>query len=167
MGKPSQDENEYHYLWRMDKYDHHPKKGQIRVRDRGWQERVLVEKVMKLTSEYDLQKSYAELRHYEWGLDRHGVCLVKIWLDITKDEQAERFERREHEKPEKKTKDDDVAREHWDEYTTAANELFWRTGTTQLPQYIISSEDKKYCHVAVLEVLIHELQKRIKRRKAS
>lgn len=166
MGAPTQEELAHPYLWRMGKYDNMPGYGQVRVFDRSWQERVLVEKVKQLTPEHMLQKSYTELRHFEWGLQRHGSVLVKIWLDITYEEQGRRFEDRLREKPGKVTKADDEARAHWNDYTPAANEMFHRTATESIPQYVISSEDKPYCHVTVLEVINHELKKRIKKAKA-
>jgi polyphosphate kinase 2 (PPK2 family) len=150
----------------MGKYDNYPAKGQVRVYDRCWQERVLVERVRKLTPEQVLRDSYTELRHFEWGMTRHNTVLVKLWLDITNEEQGKRFEQRVAEKPEKKSEEDDIARKDWPLYTPAANELFHRTGTQENPQYILSSEDKKYCHIAMLEVVNHVMKKRIKARRA-
>jgi polyphosphate kinase 2 (PPK2 family) len=166
MGKPTPEELSYPYLWRMGKYDNYPAKGQVRVYDRCWQERVLVERVRKLTPEQKLRESYTELRHFEWGMSRHNTVLVKLWLDITYEEQGRRFEQRVADKPEKKSKEDDIARGDWHEYTPAANEMFHRTGTKDNPQYIVSSEDKKYCHITMLEVINHEMRKAIKATRA-
>jgi AMP-polyphosphate phosphotransferase len=122
------------------------------VFDRSWAERVLVEPVMKITSPEDVQRSYAELRAFEWLLEQQGGILVKVWMDITKDEQAQRFEDRAKEKPWKLSDSDTVAREHWDDYTEAANRMFHLTGTDFAPWYIISSEDKRYSRVALLQI---------------
>jgi polyphosphate kinase 2 (PPK2 family) len=165
IGAPTDEELKHPYLWRFFRHDNMPAHGQVRVFDRCWQERVLVEKVMKYTPEYLIKRSFTEIRHFEWGIKRSAGILVKIWQDITKDEQAARFEQRERDKPGKKTKDDDINREHWDEYTDAANELFHRTGTKDSPQYIVSSEDKKYAHVTVLKILNHEMKKAIRQAK--
>jgi len=162
MGPPTQEELAHPYLWRMGKYDFMPEFGQVRVFDRSWQERLLVEKVMNLTPQYKIEDSYAELRHFEWGLVRHGGILIKLWLDITYDEQGDRYKDREKKKPGKKSPSDDIARAHWDEYTPAANEMFHRNGTAEIPQYVVSSEDKDYCHITVLELITHEMKKRIK-----
>jgi polyphosphate kinase 2 (PPK2 family) len=167
IGPPTQEELAHPYLWRMSKYDYMPEFGQGRAFDRSWQERVLVEKVMNLTPQQKIEDSYAEIRHFEWGIVRHGGILIKLWLDITYDTQGERFKDREKKKPGKKSSSDDVARAHWDEYTPAANELFHRTGTADIPQHIISSEDKDYCHITVLEIITHEMKKRIKAAKAA
>lgn len=167
FGPPSQEELAHPYLWKYLKYDFVPEFGQVRVLDRSWQERVLVERVMGFTPEHRIQDSYAELRVHEWAVVRHGGVLVKIWLDITKDEQKRRFEKRAEEKPWKISDSDGIAREHWDDYTPAANELFYRCGTDFAPQHIVSSEDKKYCHITVLEIVNDAMKRRIKEAKAA
>lgn len=158
VGPPTEEEKAHDYLWRFYKHERMPAAGQVRVFDRSWQERVLVEKVMGFTSEDKIRDSYAELRAFEWQLQRQGVVLVKIWLDITKGEQKKRFKARKADKPWKVSASDDVARAHWSDYTPAANELFHRTGTDFAPQFIISSEDKRYSRVTVLEVINQQLR---------
>lgn len=153
IGPPTEEERAHPYLWRFFKHDRMPEFGQLRVFDRSWAERVLVEKVMKLTDKEAIRDSYAELRGFEWMLQRQGCVVVKLWLDISKGEQKKRFEDRHRDKPWKVSDSDDVAREHWDEYTPAANELFLRTGTDFAPWYIISSEDKRYSRVTVLATI--------------
>jgi AMP-polyphosphate phosphotransferase len=152
IGPPTEDERAHPYLWRFMTGERMPRFGEVRVFDRSWAERVLVEPVMKITSPEDVQRSYAELRAFEWLLEQQGGILVKVWMDITKDEQAQRFEDRAKEKPWKLSDSDTVAREHWDDYTEAANRMFHLTGTDFAPWYIISSEDKRYSRVALLQI---------------
>lgn len=158
VGPPTEEEKAHDYLWRFYKHERMPAAGQVRVFDRSWQERVLVEKVMGFTPEEKIRDSYAELRVFEWQLQRQGVVLVKIWLDISKGEQKKRFKARKESKPWKVSASDDIARSHWDDYTPAANELFHRTGTDFAPQFIISSEDKRYSRVTVLQVINQQLR---------
>lgn len=158
VGPPTEEELSHDYLWRFSKHERMPAKGQVRVFDRSWQERVLVEKVMKITDEEKIRDSYAELRVFEWQMKRQGVVLVKIWLDISKGEQKKRFKERKKDKPWKVSASDAIARAHWSDYTPAANELFHRTGTTYAPQFIISSEDKRYSRVTVLQVINQQLR---------
>lgn len=152
IGPPTQDERAHPYLWRFLTGERMPRFGEIRVFDRSWAERLLVEPVMKLTPLADVQRAYAEIRAFEWLLQQQGAVLVKVWMDITKDEQARRFEDRAKDKPWKLSDADEVARKHWDDYTVAANEMFHRTGTEFAPWHIISSEDKRYSRVTILEV---------------
>lgn len=161
--KPTEEERAHPYLWRFFRNDRMPAKGQMRVFDRSWAERLLVERVKKLAPKEALDASYSEIRTFEWLLEQQGCIVVKFWLDITKDEQWKRFEDRRKNKAWKFTPDDIEAREHWDEYTVCANEMFLRTGTDYAPWYIISSEDKRYSRVSVLETINHELRLALKK----
>ncbi len=158
IGPPSDEEKQRPFLWRFTRSDRLPAFGQVRVFDRSWAERVLVEPVMQLTPPEDVQNSYADINTFEWQLERGGAVIVKFWLDITKDEQKERFEDRKREKAWKLSPSDMVARKHWGEYTDAANEMFFRTGTEYAPWFVISSEDKRYSRVTVLECINNELR---------
>lgn len=162
IGPPTQEETEHYFLHRFQKGERMPACGQVRVFDRCWAERVLVERVMELTPKKELRASYGQLRVFEWQLTQGGAVLVKIWLDITKAEQKRRLERRKRNKPWKVSPNDHVARKHWDEYTPAANELFYRTGSDFAPWYIIASEDKLYARVQVLKVINAALKKALK-----
>ncbi len=75
----------------------------------------------------------------------------------------EAFRRPAQEQAWKFTPDDLEAREHWDEYTKEANQMFLRTGTDTLPGFIISSEDKLYSRVTVLDIINRELRAALKR----
>ncbi len=153
IGPPTDEELEHDYLWRFNKDDRMPKFGEVRAFDRSWAERVLVEPVMKITSSKLVRKSYAEIRAFEQSLVSRGHIVVKFWLDITPDEQLRRFRKRAANKPWKYSKADKEARKHWDDYTGAANEMFYRTGTQFAPWYVLSSEDKRYSRVTVLQVI--------------
>lgn len=151
--KPTEDELRHGYLWRFNIHERMPAAGQVRAFDRSWAERVLVEKVEEITPAEAIQNSYAELRAYEWLLVRQGGILVKFWMDISKKEQLKRFHDRAKEKDWKLTDDDLRARKKWKNYTAAANELFFRTGSDFAPQYIISSEDKPYSRLTVPQII--------------
>lgn len=152
IGPPTQDEKAHPHLWRFMTGERMPRFGEVRVFDRSWAERLLVEPVMKLADPEAIERSYAEIRTFEWLLEQQGGILVKVWMDITKDEQAKRFEARAKEKPWKLSDSDTIAREHWDDYTEYANRMFRLTGTDFAPWYIISSEDKRYSRVTLLQI---------------
>ncbi len=161
IGPPHEDERKHPFLWRFFTGERMPRYGEVRVFDRSWAERVLVEPVMKFTSEELVRKSYAQIRAFEWNLENLGGIVVKFWMDISKDEQKKRFEERARDKAWKLTDSDEVAREHWDDYTVAANEMFHRTGTSFAPWHIVASEDKYYSRVTVLQVVNQAIRKAI------
>jgi polyphosphate kinase 2 (PPK2 family) len=158
IGAPTEEERAHPYLWRFFKGERMPQFGQVRVFDRSWAERLLVERVKKLAPREDLERSYAEIRAFEWILEQQGAVLVKIWMDITKDEQWRRFLERKEDKLEKLSESDYEARKDWGKYTRFANEMFHRTGTDFAPWYIVSSEDKRYSRVTVLRVINQALR---------
>jgi polyphosphate kinase 2 (PPK2 family) len=153
IGPPTDEEKAHHFLWRFHKYDRMPAKGQVRVFDRFWVERVLVERVMHYASRDEIRKSYAQIRVFEWQLIQQNTVLVKLWLDVSKKEQKVRFDNRKKKKKWKVSKHDKIARKHWDGYTEAANEMFYRTGSDFAPYYIVSSDDKRYARIRVLKLL--------------
>ena len=153
IGAPTQDENEHPYLWRFFAFDRMPRFGQIRIFDRSWYERVLAEPVKKIIDRKTKDASYAELRTFDWMLNQQGAIVVKVWMDISFDEQGKRFKERKDTKPWKYTKDDTLARNDWDKYTRAANEMIHLTGTPEAPWYVISAEDKRYSRVSAMQIL--------------
>lgn len=163
--QPTDEELAHPYLWRFFRNERMPALGQMRVFDRSWAERLLVERVKKLAEKKALRDSYAEIRTFEWLLERQGCIVIKFWLDITRDEQWERFEARKREKRWKLSPSDTEARAQWDEYTEAANEMFFRTATDFAPWYIVSSEDKLYSRVTVIDVINRELRAALKPRR--
>lgn len=150
---PTDEELAHPYMWRFFRNDYMPRFGEVRIFDRSWAERLLVEPVEKIINAETLHRSYAEIRTFEWMLGRMGAVTVKFWLDITKDEQLKRFEERAKNRPEKLGPDDKKARAKWDDYTEAANAMFHLTGSPSAPWYVISSEDKWYSRVSVLETI--------------
>lgn len=153
IGAPNQDEKEHPYLWRFFAFDRMPRFGQVRIFDRSWYERVLAEPVKGIINSETKDASYAELRTFDWMLTRQGAVVVKVWMDISFKEQGKRFDERKKDKPWKYSDDDSSARDHWKDYTKAANQMLHFTGTDFAPWYVISSEDKRYSRVAVLQTL--------------
>jgi polyphosphate kinase 2 (PPK2 family) len=159
ISAPSVEELSHGFLWRFTKNERWPAFGQVRVFDRSWAERLLVERAMKITPPEKIHESYGIIRLFEKLWTQQGITVAKIWLDITKDEQKKRFKQRKKDKPWKISDSDAVARKHWNDYTPAANEMFHRTGTDFSPWHIISSEDKRYSRLTVLRVLNSILRK--------
>ncbi len=153
IGAPTQDELAHPYLWRFFAFDRMPRYGQVRIFDRSWYERVLAEPVKEIIGEKTKLNSYAELRTFDWLLTRQGAVVVKVWMDISYDEQGRRFKERKESKPWKYSDDDTAARDKWDEYTDAANEMLHFTGTPYAPWHVISSEDKRYSRVTLLKTV--------------
>lgn len=161
VGQPNDEEANQFFMLRFFERDRMPGFGEVRIFDRCWAEEALVVPVMNLGSTAHVRNAYPEIRTMEWLLRRSRVVLVKIWLDITKDEQAIRFAARKEEKPWKYQESDEVARENWDGYTKWGNQLFYWTGSEYAPWFIVPADDKRYSRVTCLQVINNEVEKEL------
>src|ERR1700757_5043018 len=91
--KPTQGEYSHHYLWRF--WGKLPSYGQIAIFDRSWYGRVLVERVEGFASSAEWRRAYREINEFERLLVEDGTVIIKVYFHITKDEQLDRFKRRE------------------------------------------------------------------------
>ncbi|MDZ7749774.1 MAG: polyphosphate:AMP phosphotransferase [Halofilum sp. (in: g-proteobacteria)] len=153
-GAPSDEERAYHYLWRF--WRQIPRAGYMTIFDRSWYGRVLVERVEGLTPAARWRRAFMEINDFEDQLCEHGVILVKFWLQISREEQLERFRARENTpyKAYKITAEDWHNRDRWDAYRIAVNEMLERTSTERAPWTLVAAEDKRHARVQVLTTLI-------------
>ncbi|MEM8768830.1 MAG: polyphosphate:AMP phosphotransferase [Pseudomonadota bacterium] len=163
IAAPSADELAHHYLRRF--WRHLPRAGSTLIFDRSWYGRVLVERVEGLASPDEWGRAYQEIREFEVQLVEHGYVLLKFWLHLDPAEQLRRFQAREQ-TPYKKykiTEEDYRNRDRWDEYVTAVNDMVHYTDSQEAPWHLISSQDKRWARVRVIEAICDALQQRLKK----
>ena len=153
IAAPSDEERAQHYLWRF--WRHLARGGRITIFDRSWYGRVLVERVEGFASADEWMRGYAEINQFESQLVADGIILVKYWLQVTKDEQLERFHARQNAsyKRWKLTDEDWRNREKWDAYAQAVNDMVERTSTRQAPWTLVEANDKYFARLKVLETV--------------
>ena len=154
ISAPETYEHSHPYLWRF--WTKLQTDDDICIFDRSWYGRVLVERVERLISAAEWQRAYGEINRFEQSLVKHQTVIVKIWLAISKDEQAIRFKARE-ETPHKRfkiTDEDWRNRARWDDYLKAAADVFERTSTDYAPWHIIATDDKNTARVEVLKAIL-------------
>lgn len=159
---PTDAELDHHYLWRF--YNNMPEPGRMAIFDRSWYGRVLVERIEKFANDYDWSRAYNEINTMEKRFVEQGALLLKYNLVISKDQQKERFEDREEEKPYKITDEDWRNREKWDKYIVAMNDMIHYTSTDEAPWKLIASEDKKHARIEVLKHFISSAEKILEER---
>jgi PPK2 family polyphosphate:nucleotide phosphotransferase len=155
---PSEDELAHDFLWRVHKVT--PSKGEIGIFNRSHYEDVLIVRVHDLVPKAVWSKRYAIINSFESNLAASGTTVVKFFLHISKDEQAERFRKR-LENPEKHWKfrrADLEERQHWDEYQSAFEDAMAKTSTDAAPWYVIPADKKWYRDWALLSVLVETLR---------
>ena len=146
------------YLWRF--WTRLLSKEKITIFDRSWYGRVLVERLEGFANEIEWQRAYEEINRFEQTLLNNQTVLIKIWLAISKDEQAARFKARE-DTPHKRfkiTEDDWRNRKKWPQYLDAASDMFERTSTDCAPWHIIATDDKYTARLAVLRTILKQLK---------
>ena len=164
IAAPTDEELAHHYLWRF--WRHIGRAGHVTIFDRSWYGRVLVERVEKFARPDEWQRAYDEINHFEEQLTDHGAVVVKFWLHVSKDEQLDRFEKRQAaaHKQWKITDEDWRNRDQWDAYADAVNEMVERTSTRRAPWTLVEGNDKRYARVKVVKTLADRIRRALKRR---
>ena len=136
-----------------------PAAGELVIFNRSWYNRAGVEVVNGLSTEAEQGQFLRDVPEFERMLVESGIKLVKLWLDIDKDEQAKRLDKRAHDplKALKRSPLDAVAQEKWDAYTDARDTMLARTHTSIAPWMCVRGDHKKRAHRAVIRYLLRTL----------
>lgn len=165
---PSTRERSHDYLWRHQVRA--PELGAIAIFNRSHYENVLVTRVhpeyvwpaaARSIDPADLWKQrYREINDWERHLQANGTCVVKIFLDISKDEQGRRFLSRidEPRKNWKFSAADLQERAYWDAYRQAFEEMLNHTSTEGAPWYVVPSDHQWASRLFTSAILIHALE---------
>jgi polyphosphate kinase 2 (PPK2 family) len=155
---PTANEKRHHFLWRF--WSQLPGRGGMAIFDRTWYGRVLVERVEGFASREQWLRAYDEINNFERSLTDEGMILVKIWLQISPEEQLKRFKRREEDplKSWKLTEEDWRNRERRDVYEEAIEDMVARTDQPKAPWSLIGAESKRFARVAVIETVIERIE---------
>ena len=162
VSSPTEEELAHHYLWRF--WMPLPRAGHIVLFDRSWYGRVLVERVEGYAREGQWRRAYEEINEFEEQLVEHGIVLLKLWLHISREEQAARFEAREKTpyKKYKMTDEDYRNRDRWRAYEQAVHDMVARTSTEIAPWKLIAANDKRHARVTAMESLRDALEQRLR-----
>lgn len=168
--KPSQDELQHDFLWRTTV--RLPSRGMIGIFNRSYYEEVLAVRVHpeyleaqhlpEVPHNGDIwEQRLKSIRDHERHLARNGTVIIKFWLNISREEQRQRFLSRlqEAEKHWKFSEQDVEERKHWDEYMHAYEAAINATARTWAPWYAIPADDKPYMRVCVAEIIIDTLKR--------
>lgn len=167
--KPSSLELDHDFLWRTTK--HLPERGRIGIFNRSYYEETLVVKVhpeilnfQKLPKEHlhdqIWEQRYESIRDFEKHIARNGTVILKFWLNVSKEEQRNRFISRldEPEKHWKFSERDVTERGHWDDYMKAYERALQETSRSYAPWYAIPADNKPYMRYCVAKVIADTLE---------
>lgn len=166
--RPSSEEIDHDFLWRVHRKT--PERGRIGVFNRSHYEEVLVVKVNPEILDYQrlpqkpktvFKDRYESIRDFEQHLARNGTVIIKFFLNVSRDEQKERFLAR-IEDPEKNWKfeaADLKVREDWDKYMKAYEQALNETSLPHAPWYVIPADDKPFMRTTVAGIVRKTLEK--------
>ena len=165
---PSAEELDHDYLWRYAR--RLPARGEIGIFNRSHYEEVLVVRVhpelldhQKLpegsTGSSIWRRRYEQINDWEHYLTDNGITVVKLFLNLSREEQRSRFLARIDlaEKNWKFSSNDVRERRFWDDYQTAFSEMLSATSTTWAPWYVIPADRKWFARICVSAILAHTL----------
>ena len=165
---PSSEESAHNYLWRFGPPQ--PAHGHISIFNRSYYEDVLVGKVHKLyknqaradrLKDVDvIEARYKEIVNFEQFLYNNSTRVVKIFLNVSKDEQARRFISR-IDTPSKNWKvssGDIEERKYWDDYMEAFETMVNKTSTKTSPWYVVPADHKWYARLIVSRIVLQTLE---------
>lgn len=169
---PNGKEYAHDFIWRH--YLALPEKGKIGIFNRSHYEAVLVckvhpeynlsEKVWKKKTDFDEKfwnHRYESIRDFEKHLSRNGTQIIKIFLNVSLEEQKERFLKR-LEDPDKNWKfslADLSERQLWDKYMQAYQDAIRATTTEDNPWFVIPADKNGTPGLWQYKLLLRPLKK--------
>ncbi len=171
--QPNSEEYAHDFLWRH--YKALPERGRIGIHNRSHYENVLITKVhpelilnenipgidsvKKITDEFWVER-YQSIRNFEKYLHDNGTVIVKFFLNVSKDEQKDRFIKRidDPEKNWKFSAADIKEREFWNDYMKAYEKAIKETATPENPWYVIPADKKWFTRIAISEIILRTIE---------
>jgi PPK2 family polyphosphate:nucleotide phosphotransferase len=158
FGRPTPEELEHDFLWRIRK--ELPRPGKLAVFDRSYYEDVVAARVRGIVDRRTWSRRYATINRFEQTLVASGTTIVKCFLHISPDEQRDRLLARlddptKHWKYNPHDLDD---RALWDEFQAAYDDAIARCNSDAAPWYIVPADRKWYRNWAISRLLIERLE---------
>jgi len=157
LPKPTELEQGQWYFQRY--FERLPNKGELVFFDRSWYNRAVVEPVFDFCTKEQYDKFMKQVVEVEKLLQEDGIIIVKLFLTISKEEQAQRLqERKEDELKQWKLGSlDEKAQELWDVYSDYITTMLEKTSTESSPWIEIVTDDKKEVRIKSLKAITAEL----------
>jgi PPK2 family polyphosphate:nucleotide phosphotransferase len=168
--QPSAEELDHDFLWRVARAT--PERGRIGIFNRSHYEEVLVVRAhpeylesqhlpAELVGKKLWERRYDSIREFEHHLARNGTLVLKFFLNVSKEEQRQRFLSR-LEEPAKRWKfsmGDVAERKLWDKYQESYEEAIRATATPHAPWYVVPADKKWFTRLVVARAFVDTLEK--------
>jgi len=167
---PTSKELDHDFLWRSTVAL--PERGRIGIFNRSYYEELVVVRVhpeiltkqripSKLVTKSIWQERFEDIRSFERYLSRNGTMILKFFLNVSKEEQRQRFLER-LEEPSKwwKFSMADVGERHlWDKYQAAWQDAIGHTATAHAPWHVVPADHKWFARLVISSAIVQALEK--------
>src|SRR5215813_3768464 len=159
---PAPSDREKSQMYAQRYIPHFPAAGEIVIFDRSWYNRLGIEHVMGFCTPEEYQRFLDRCPDIERYIVESGIKLIKFWLEVGNQEQAQRFEARIEDplRQWKLSPTDLESRRRWYDYSRARDRMLEVTDTAQAPWYIVPSDNKRQarlnCIAHLLSLLPYE-----------
>ena len=143
--------------WYFQRYiDQLPTAGEVVIFNRSWYNRAGVEVVMGFSTPEEQAQFLEQAPDVEKLLVDSGIRLIKLWLDVSREEQAKRLKARRTDplKALKISPLDAVAEDRWKDYTKARDRMLLATHTPHAPWICVRADHKKPARLAIIRHLL-------------
>jgi len=157
--EPTATELAHDYLWRV--HAQLPARGELGIFNRSHYEDVVTARMRQLAPEEVWRRRSTHLREWERMLTDEGTTIVKVFLNVSKDEQRKRLQERiaNLEKRWKFRREDLEAHRRYDEYVAAYEDALTETSTGWAPWHVVPADRNWVKAVAVAQLLVDELER--------
>jgi PPK2 family polyphosphate:nucleotide phosphotransferase len=165
---PSAEELDHDFLWRCMK--RLPERGRIGIFNRSYYEETLVVRVhkeflanekvpKKLVTKNIWKERFEDISCVERYLHHNGIVVRKFFLNVSKDEQKERFLKRldDPKRNWKFSAADIRERQCWPQYMDAYEDMITHTATEHAPWYVVPADHKWFTRLIVASVIVETL----------
>lgn len=166
---PSSEELDHDFLWRCMR--RLPERGRIGIFNRSYYEETLVVRVHKqflanekvpqqLVTKHIWKERFEDISCVERYLHRNGIIVRKFFLNVSRDEQKERFLKRleEQDKNWKFSPADIRERQFWPKYMEAYQDMITHTASAHAPWYVVPADHKWFTRLVVASVIVETLE---------
>jgi polyphosphate kinase 2 len=160
LDKPSDREQTQWYFQRY--IAHLPSAGEMVLLDRSWYNRAGVEKVMGFCTNQQYRAFLQQAPVFERMIVDDGILLLKYWLAVDQQEQEARFSERVAD-PLKRWKLSPIdlkAREYYEEYGRARDEMFEATHARHAPWFVVNFNDQRRGRLNLIRHLLKQIPDR-------
>ena len=167
--QPSVEELDHDFMWRAAR--RFPERGRIGIFNRSYYEEVLVVRVHpevlakqkippKLVTKNIWRERFEDISAFERYLTRNGTVVLKFFLNVSEEEQRQRFLDR-LEEPAKNWKfsmGGVTERALWDKYQAAYQDMIRHTASVHAPWHVVPADHKWFAHVVIGSTIVNALE---------